>query len=63
MQRHFLDQGDQKFVSQWQLILASAYSSVAVIVLLLAMSSAQRDKTTMEAHINPTLSHVVHVVR
>jgi hypothetical protein len=63
MQRRFLSQEDQKTVHRWQLAVVSVYSSIAVIIVLLAYSSVRRDNPTIEAKINPTVAQVVQVVQ
>jgi hypothetical protein len=63
MQRRFLSQEDQKTVHRWQLAVVSVYSSIAVIVVLLAYSPARRDNPTIEAKTNTTVAQVVHVIR
>jgi hypothetical protein len=63
MQRCILSQEDQKTVNRWRLVVVSVYSSIAVVVLLLALSPTGRDHETIQAQNNSTVAHVVKVVR
>ena len=53
MQRKPLSREDQKIVNRWLMINVAAYSSIALIVLLIvAFSPASRNGETMEAQLN-----------
>jgi hypothetical protein len=63
MQRFSLSQEDQTTVNRWWLAVLSVYSSIAVIIILLASSPVPQDSPTIQAQINPLAAQVVHLVQ
>jgi len=54
MQRVSLSEQEQKFVNRWRLLVVAAYSTAALMVVLIAaFSSAPRD-ATLAARMEPT---------